>query len=510
MALPVYEANLDVLTTGVMPGVNADHVPLWTVAEDVVMEASGVRPAPGYTTPYLDDGYFDSQAGNFDDYAGMFDDAATRVYLTTIDTAPVRGIHVQKQSDGTLLTVWGTASALFAFDGTSVTDVSRGTAYSGTESGSEIVDISQWSFAQWGDWVLATNGADKAQLWKVGTDPTFDDLTNFPVDTAQLVRVLGPHVLFFNTTGTWAPGSTPAAQNQLIFSAEDDVEEYDPSVNVTAGELVIRDFAGEIIAAEYLGQHLLLYGQTGVHIVQYGGEYLFTAQRGLLGLKAVSKNSVASIGARHIVLTQNGLYATDGLSFQPVAYPKLGDWLEANVEWGLKSYICHQVDLRRSIVKWTLPMQDSSMKVLCYNWLTDTVVFESRPFTAGTRVESLWRPLMATLSGQVLMLVDQPLDRSPRLETKPLLVANRGLHIFIDAVVSRWSGAEATCKIRFGETQAECEGATWEDLGTFSASENMLYVMRETMFVQLQLSSYNQRWLLSGLELLGKTAGRRL
>jgi len=197
MPTAIYTANLDLIASGIMPGVNEEHVPLWVTAKDVVMEASGVRPAPGLTTPYVDNGYFDEQAGDFDDYAGLFDEAGTRVFLTAIGDEAVKGIHVQKQSDGRILAVWGTDTALYTFNGTSVVDASRASPYSGTSSASDIVDTTQWSFAQWGDWVLATNGADTPQVLKYGTAAEFADIANFPVSSAQIVRVLGPHALFF-------------------------------------------------------------------------------------------------------------------------------------------------------------------------------------------------------------------------------------------------------------------------------------------------------------------------
>jgi hypothetical protein len=512
MPEPLVTMNLDQLVTGVMPGVNEEHVPLWINATDVIMEDSGVRPAPGYVRPYIDNGFFDDQPGEFDTYSGLFDDAGTRVYLDAIDTAPVKGIHVQKQSDGRLIAVWGTATDLFLFNGiTGAVNVTRTTGvYSGNASPSDIVDETQWSFAQWGDWVVATNGADKPQVLKYPGATEFEDLANFPCDSAEIVRVLGPHLLAFNLRGTYTPSSTPTGPNQFVFSKQDDIESWDPTIpgNATAGLLPLRDFAGPIIAVEYLSGRLLAYGETAVHLVEYGGQFLFTGQKGALGIRAVAKNSIASIGSRHIVLTQNGLYACDGLDFQQVAYPALGAWLETVVDWPQRSRIAHQVDVRRSLVKWTLPGVEQDF-VLVYNWQTNKLTFESRPFTAGTRVESLWRPLAGFSTGQIQMIIDTPNDRAPELITKPLLVANRARHVFVDNLIGRWSGAAATVQVRYAEQQDELPGLPWEPLGSFTDRENVLWCMREAMFVQLRISSAGVKWLLSGLELIGKPGGGR-
>ena len=167
--------------------------------------------------PYVDNGFFDDQSGNFDDKAGLFDSAGTRVYLDTIGTSALKGVHVQKQSDGRLLVVWGDATSLYTFNGLTVHDATRtGSPYSGNESPSDIVDETHWSFAQWGDWVLATNGSDIPQVLKYPANDEFIDLPNFPGDTAQIVRVLGPHALFFNLSGTHDTLGTPLTMNDAV------------------------------------------------------------------------------------------------------------------------------------------------------------------------------------------------------------------------------------------------------------------------------------------------------
>jgi len=509
MPTAIYTANLDLIASGIMPGVNEEHVPLWVTAKDVVMEASGVRPAPGLTTPYVDNGYFDEQAGDFDDYAGLFDEAGTRVFLTAIGDEAVKGIHVQKQSDGRILAVWGTDTALYTFNGTSVVDASRASPYSGTSSASDIVDTTQWSFAQWGDWVLATNGADTPQVLKYGTAAEFADIANFPVSSAQIVRVLGPHALFFNCAGTWAPGPAPAASNQIVFCAEDDIEAYDPGVAATAGELTIRDFAGPILAVEHLGGELIAYGESSAHVIRYGGQFLITAQKGAQGIRPAGKNAVASIGAKHFLLSQNGIFATDGVSIQPAAYPALGAWMETVVDWDQRSRIAHMVDVRRSQITWSLPGIYDDV-VLTYNWLTDKLTTMGKPFTAGTRVESLWKPLVGFFNGELKMLVDVPLDRAPELMTKPLMVGGRTTHAFLDAFVTRWSGEEAVLQVRYGERHDDIDAAPWETVGVISGKESLQYLMRETMFCQFKLTSPGWKWLLSGIELVGTGGGGRL
>lgn len=516
MSTPILTFGLDTLTTGVLPGVNEDSVPLWIEVRDVIMDGSGLRPSPGYDVVKIYSGMFDDAATGmlFDAAPGLFDEMENARSVVSFDYNPVTGVHQQRLRTGEPLIVWGNNYALWGFDGmNSFTATRLSAAYSGWDIAAEDIPTTRWSFAQWGDWVLATNGRDKPQMLKFPTTQRFLDIPNFPADTAEIVRVLGPHALFFNLSGLYTPTGLATDQNQFVWCKQDNIEEWNPLTagNATAGELTIRDLAGPIRAVEPLGQSLVVYGENDAHILSYGGDFLFTTQRGVRGVKAVSKNSIAAVGNVHYGLTEFGIFMTDGLTFQPKAFPRLGNWLERNVDWKRRSRIVALVDPGRNCVKWMLPLADGSQTVLVYHYATDSIGFELQPFNAACPPGMLPFPIIGDASGYLWALYDQPFERQPLLITKPLAVGNREGFAYLDALMVRWTGAPATVSARFSEHQDGIPLEEWTVLGTVTQKENVLHIMREAVFAQFKIESEGEEtWYLSGLDIYGKKAGRRL
>lgn len=513
MSDSIFDANLDLLGTGVMPGVNEDHVPLWIDVKDVLFDGSSLRPAPGHTAISIASGMFDEHGGLFDSASGLFDASVNIFTLSPPLTSPVKGIHTQRMRSGNPQIFWGTDTKLYRATQLAYSDVTHLSGdYVGVNTANEAVRTTMWSFTTWGDWTFAANGVDTLQVVKGEGAAVATDVVNFPVDSAEIVRTLGPHILCFNCTGNYAPTGLPADQNQFIFCAEDDTEVWDPASNATAGEQVIRELSGPIIAVERIGEALLVYGEQNACVVRYGGDFLFSAKPAVEGLKAVSKNSIAVVGPTHFSLSQDGITQTDGMSLQAKAFPKLGDWLERNVDWTQKSRICNMVDFRHKTIKWTLPLVGGTTTVLVYSITSDSVWWENRPFTAATGPSVFQVPLAGFVNGDVTQLADTPYGRQPVLVTKPIAVGSRTLNAFVDALLVRWSGATAQVSYRFAERQGDLATQAWISLGSITAVEQLLYICQEGCFFQFKIESpeSTDRWYLSGLNLLGKGTGRRL
>src|SRR5262249_9752032 len=82
--------------------------------------------------------------------------------------ARCQGPFAARSSAGTVFTFAGTATALYRLNGTSWIDVTRaaGGAYGCPAD-------AFWSFAQYGDYVIAVNGADAAQVFNMASSSNF-------------------------------------------------------------------------------------------------------------------------------------------------------------------------------------------------------------------------------------------------------------------------------------------------------------------------------------------------
>lgn len=508
MSNPIIAADLDALLSGLYPGVNKDQQPLWRDARDVYFDSTSIRPTSGGINLQITIGMFDAKTGLFDSATGLFDDGAQVIALPggSFNT-PIKGVHQQKQLNGQVLVVIGTDTQLSMFDAAAGL-VTSFTNLSGVDHASDFYTTTLWSFEQWGDWVVATNGVNVPYVLKRNTTTNFVPLGGFSsvATKCEIFRVLGPSMIAFNTSN---------GANQMLACKQDDVETWDFSTNPTAVELTIRDFSGPIIAVERLGKNLAAYGEQGVHIISYGGSFLFGAQAGARGIKAVSKNSIAVVGGVHYALQENGIFKTDGLQVVPCAAKQIGDWLRRNVDWDQRSRISSMVDLPRGIVRWSLPLAVGHV-VLVYNYNNDTVSFEREPFTSSAAAKGLNNPLMGYSSGSVKVVTDDPVNRLPYLLSRPFpLAERRNQWVYVDVLQARVAELGLSWSVRFGQNLSDFDDAAivnpWVLLASsINVDESTVYVTREAVYMQLKIDgAQDALWHLSGIDAHGVAGGRR-
>jgi hypothetical protein len=510
MSEPIVVADLQALSSGLTPGINKDQSPFWYSGQDVIFAGSSVRPCAGFDVVTIYTGMFDEHTGNFDSAAGLFDAANTAAVMpTTVVGEPVKGVHQQKQRNGKVLICVGSDTSLLTFD-SALGITSSYTNLNGTTAATEAISTTMWSFEQWGDWVAATNGVDTPRLLKKGTSDTFAVMGGFAsvATSCEILRTLGPHMLAFNTNN---------GANQLLACKPDDIETWDYTTVPTAVELTMRDFQGPVIAVERLGQSLLAYGEQGMHVVSYGGPFLIGALPGPRGIKAVSKNSIAVVGGLHYALQESGIVKTDGVTVAPVAVMQLGDWPRRAIDWAQRSRICSAVDTQRAQIKWSVPEVGASGNslVLTYNYQTDTIGFESIPFSAACLARGLITPLFGFANGGVKTVVDSPIDRAPFLCTKPLPLNNRQTWVYIDVLQVRVNGSGLKLYGRYGSALGDFDDAavsnpwTLLDAGV-GVDESFCYLSREMIYLQLKLTGdIGALWHLSGIDAHGAKGGRR-
>lgn len=135
--------------------------------------------------------------------------------LSAAVAAAVRGAFIARTSAGVATIFAGTATALYKYaSASSWEDVTRaaGGAYAlGTDN--------SWSFDQFGDVVIATNGVDVPQYFDLTASTDFALLPGSP-PTAKFVKVVGDHVWLLSLTGAaLGPSSLfPNGLNQIAIS----------------------------------------------------------------------------------------------------------------------------------------------------------------------------------------------------------------------------------------------------------------------------------------------------
>jgi hypothetical protein len=493
-------AELDAIASGLMPGIPEDKVPLWADARNVIFDKYGARPAPGYGPISLDVGLFDAQSGNFDDATGDFDSASTSVSLTPVVGSEVRGLAAQQLSDGRRVFFYGTLSNLYRNDGTEAV-VSKPGGYTGFEDAVIGQLATFWSFAEWGDWTLATNGVEAPQILKPPMN--FNDLAGVQCAWARIVFTLGQHAILANTSN---------GQNAIEWSAIGNPEIWNPATDVTAGRRIIRSFPGPILAAAPIGAAYLLFGDTQAHLMQPGGQFMFATVPGPQGIGAVSQNSVVSIGQRVYGIMRDGIFECDGVNFRWVTYPQFGRWLVDNVNWAQASKICGWHDAQWQNIRWAVPLGGNTRNslVIVYNYTNNIFSFETSVFSVGIARGRLAEPLIGTSDGRVLAAKATAAAPGRWAETKAITVGQRDVHAFLDTLSVIKIGTEFRVRIAYSSRLGG--PFTWITLGNTSSPENIFYPMREAMYVKVRVECEdpNANWQIAGLELTGHlTGGRR-
>lgn len=127
---------------------------------------------------------------------------------------PVRGAIAARKDNGTFVVFCGTADALYKFAGTTSAwdDVSQAGGYTTPSDGF-------WSFCQFDNIVIATNGVDNPQYIDVDSGTAFADISGAP--KAKFCKTVGDYV-FLAQLGTAQGPKASLGEIQLIWSGQRD------------------------------------------------------------------------------------------------------------------------------------------------------------------------------------------------------------------------------------------------------------------------------------------------
>jgi hypothetical protein len=238
----------------------------------------------------------------------------------------------------TLNIFWGDQSKLYEWDTISVTEA---TGFTGQTDATVLNPATQWSFAPYGSWMIATNGVDVPQVHKGTSFAALNVESQFT--TAEIFIFRGPHLLAFNTS---------VNDKGFLWSDTDNPEVWLPTASNAAGDLVIREAQSEIMAAVPLGQNIAVYTKEDSYIVSYvGSPNYFGYRPGATGIGALSKHSVVSVGRQNFGWGRQGIWVSDGVGAKYIDAP-VREYLSDNVNFTQGSKICSFHDEENKAVKW--------------------------------------------------------------------------------------------------------------------------------------------------------------
>jgi hypothetical protein len=359
------------------------------------------------------------------------------VDYTQASSEPLNNVVAGKNPDGSTTIFAGSQTNLYILDTTdmSLDDVSGATYATPVDQ--------RWRFTQFGNRVIAANGADRLQGWLLGTSTAWANLAADAPESRYVTVVrdfvvsgyIGTDYPFrvkwsgINNESTW----TDSATTQSDFQ---EIPDGGSIVGVTGGEFGLILMDRSIYRMTYVGSPLV-----------------FQFDNISRNLGCYEANSIIQYQGLTFFLADDGFYACDGQTVASIGGEKVDRFFFSDVDEEYLFNMSAAIDPIKNLVIWSYPAKGQGGKVnklLIYN-------FQTKKWSSGgtdvDRVASSSSP-STTLEGLDVIsasidALGTSLDSRIWLGGKLLFAGVRG-----NKVVT-FTGANSTATIQTGELSLE-------------------------------------------------------
>lgn len=253
-------------------------------------------------------------------------------------------------ADDTVVGYVGTTTKLWVWDGsTTTTDRSKGGGYTNTAT--------DWSFAQYGNYSIATNRVDAVQVRDGSTANAFADLGGSPPKARIAVTQTDQVLLFDLNDGAEKP-------NAFAACAPGDHTDWSGAGATTA--TAIRHRPGKIRAAIAFRDYVLVFKRSSVYKLTYTGSVnKWRVDCIAIGRGAWGMHDVVNTGDEVVFSGPGGVWRFDGATFRSCS-----DWFGEveQAEGAFFSPLSGNVHFFNQF-DFSLPGTDSG----CYHWTYNVV-----------------------------------------------------------------------------------------------------------------------------------------
>lgn len=383
-------------------------------------------------------------------------------------------------------------------------DVS-GASYNGVENASASGPATHWHFVNWGEWTLASNGIDQVQVYKTG--PTFVDLTqtagSLPFTFGRILGKIGPHVFVANTN---------VAPNEVQWCTADDIHDWLPTANNSAGSFIIRDLEGEIVAGVPLGERYALYSTDSMHVMTYiGAPNYFGFLKVLNGVGAVGPKAVCTVGRENYGLGFQGFFRTDGTSVEYIDEPQFREyfWERCSREQASKTVCYHNED--KSRVEWFVPWQEPTggegytQRGVAYDYRRKAWSLISLSATAAIEREVFQYPIIA-LDNSDFHVVNTGTPEELSLTSKVLDFGSPAHGKFVSHIYNNTRG---NYSMEIGVQNKITDGTTWLPLANLYEAGEPTRVGLTARYFRVRIKATSTFFRMGGIVFYGRGGGTR-
>ena len=226
-----------------------------------------------------------------------------------------------------------------------------------------------WTFTQFGEYVIASNGVDAAQYYLMGTSTNFANLTAIQTaGTAPVFRVSGVVRDFL------VVGNITNATNRIQWSGINDITVWSGKqsdyqdlpgsggqvVAITSGEVGYVFRQNQIIRMDYVG-----------------GSVVFRLSVISPNRGAVYGRTVCQDNRQIFFYADDGFYQINGDQILPIGVEKVNRYFDLNLNKAYSDRICAAVDPFNQLAMWLFPSTSNASnttgicdKIIIYNYAT--------------------------------------------------------------------------------------------------------------------------------------------
>lgn len=295
------------------------------------------------------------------------------------------GAFAVRSLDQSVYVFGGTTTGLYLLDNTSLgwNEVSK------TAGGYHASDEAPWSFALFGEYVIAVNQNDDPQVFQLGVDTKFRNLGGNP-PRAGLVKIWGDFVCLM---------MLPDNPNRAQWSGLNNCEFWTPGTNSSD----YQDFPdGGRVQGSTEATNPLIFLQSAIYAGTFvpGSDIIFTFHKAQDRRGAKSPWGIACRGAYAFFADEGGFFqiSADGGELLPIGYEKVDRTVFTRIAASNLSEMSAVIDPFYTRIYWAMDYNGVGIynEMLIYDWgvqkwslveisATDIVPF----YTAGYTLEGL-------------------------------------------------------------------------------------------------------------------------
>ena len=226
-----------------------------------------------------------------------------------------------------------------------------------------------WTFTQFGEYVIASNGVDAAQYYLMGTSTNFANLTAIQTaGTAPVFRVSGVVRDFL------VVGNIVGATNRIQWSGINDITVWSGKQSDSQD---LPGSGGQVVAITS-GEVGYVFRQNQIIRMDYvGGAVVFRLSVISPNRGAVFGRTVCQDNRQVFFYADDGFYQINGDQILPIGVEKVNRYFDLNLNKAYADRICAAVDPFNQLAMWLFPSTSNAAnttgicdKIIIYNYAT--------------------------------------------------------------------------------------------------------------------------------------------